>query len=193
MKTLFELLGLRLENRVTRGILDPEQIEQNERHIEAIFRSMCHYIPDLLTLDEEHIFVWDKTNERAVNLNDFPVLDRLGVDCRVTLQHVRAYKSHGVTRIPVNLVYLCLYDLLLEYNYPLTPTIRGLLASTVTHYAPAQTSMEQDLLRIYLTRFTPNIKTNFAREQLNNAREPFVNGVAKQLHTFKTGPLTLTF
>ena len=190
MKTLFELLGLRLENHDTRANLDPWQVEQNERHIEAIFRSMCHYIPDLLTLDEDHIFTWDRTNKQTIDLGDFPVLDRLSVECRVTLQHVRAYKNYGVSRIPVNLVYLCLYDLLLEYNYPLTPTICELLVTTIQRYAPQQTTMEQDLMRIYLTRFTSLDKSSILRTQLANAREPFVNGVAKRLSTLAQGTLT---
>ena len=187
--TLFELLGLRLEKTQRQAPLDPERVERNERHIEAIFHAMCRYIPELLVVDKEHVFNWDEDHTETIDLSDLPDLEHLGPDCLITAQHLRAYKTYQVNTVPANLIYLCLYDLLLEYEYPLTPEIRRLLKETIHTYAPDRTTMDLDLRRIYLSRFQADPEYPVSAAQLEKAREPFVNGVAKKLQTCKSGNL----
>jgi hypothetical protein len=189
---IHKLLNQRLSRRVNYyKTISNVQKESDNLQIREVFENISKYIPHLLTITDGEIFKWNTKFSEAIPL-PLETL-KLFENYSIVHKHIEIYEEKKLEYIPLNLLFICLYDLLREYNFPISEYAFRNITATMQSYCPKESKMTNDVFSMYLERFNSNISAipskksslTYQKNKIVDARELFLHNVIKRLQSSK--------
>jgi hypothetical protein len=187
------LLNKRLSKREFYYDITVEEQAYNESQVRKVFEAICANIPAYLSITDGEIFKWNLNFDQAT-LVSLDVLKKFD-NYDIAKKHLDIYEDQSYFDIPINLLFISLYDILREYNFPVSQYAFGNITHTMKSYCPKGTKMTNTVFEIYHARFNSRVPialpiektkgSSFSKSQQNidSARELFIHNVIKRLRS----------
>lgn len=149
---------------------------------QQLFASLCKNMDLVIKeVDGDDCFKWDDTPPLFYDLSIFSILDTEQYSFWLSGVHRGVYNNNGVSKIPYSFFNLCIYDILVEFEYTVTPTVQERIKSLFISVLGTKPTM-MEVAYIYLSRFglefipkniidrLDGLKSKKRKEKINQSR-----------------------
>ena len=193
MRHIFtNILNKRLSKEEFCYDLTDKELATHKLQVQGVFKDISDNIPTLLSMTDgeidSNIFKWnlDFSHASLISIEVLELFDKYDI----AKKHLDIYQEQELTEIPVNLLFISLYDILREFNFPVSDFAFANISQTMKSYCPKGSTMTNCVFELYQERFRSAIpiptqnKKHSTLTQLNkidSARELFIHSVIKRL------------